>query len=123
MSAGPMKHTTTDRREQAILRLIHRTERMQANGTIASRQFSRWRMGTFLAGAAITIGVYQQAWFHTGNGLLLDLPHWVSHYILVSPAIEIPIASITALVGNQKRQPGSTPTRLATHIRQRTPGS
>jgi MutS-like protein len=71
MSAGPMKRTTTDRREQAILRLIHRTERMQAKGKVASRQFSRWRMGTFLAGAAITIGVYQQAWFHTGNGLLL----------------------------------------------------
>lgn len=71
MSAGPMEHTSTDRREQAILRLIHRTERMQAKGATASQQFSRWRMGIFLAGAAITIGAYQQAWFHTGNGLLL----------------------------------------------------
>lgn len=71
MSAGPMEPTSTDRREQAMLRLIHRTERMQAQGAIASQQFSRWRMGIFLAGAAITIGVYQQAWFHTGNGLLL----------------------------------------------------
>ncbi|MDT3776648.1 hypothetical protein PJI16_03630 [Nitrospira sp. MA-1] len=66
-----MEHTSTDRREQAILRLIHRTERMQAKGATASQQFSRWRMGIFLAGAAITIGAYQQAWFHTGNGLLL----------------------------------------------------
>ncbi|HNP61065.1 MAG TPA: hypothetical protein PKM72_09510 [Nitrospirales bacterium] len=66
-----MERISTDRREQAILRLIHRTERMQAKGAIASQQFSRWRMGIFLAGAAITIGVYQQAWFHTGNGLLL----------------------------------------------------
>lgn len=71
MSEGPMKRTTTDKREQAIRRLIQRTERVQAKGATASRQFSRWRMGTFLAGAAITIGVYQQAWFHTGNGLLL----------------------------------------------------
>ncbi|HNP29446.1 MAG TPA: hypothetical protein PKK23_10395 [Nitrospirales bacterium] len=66
-----MERSSTHQREQAVLRLIHRTERMQAQGTIASQQFSRWRMGTFLAGAAITIGVYQQAWFHAGNGLLL----------------------------------------------------
>lgn len=71
MSPGPMERSSTDRREQAMLRLIHRTGRMQAQGAIASQQFSRWRMGIFLAGAAITIGVYQQAWFHTGNGLLL----------------------------------------------------
>lgn len=66
-----MECPSTDQREQAILRLIHRTERMQAQGALASRQFSRWRMGTFLTGAAITIGAYQLAWFHTGNGLLL----------------------------------------------------
>ncbi|MDR4461937.1 MAG: MutS family DNA mismatch repair protein [Nitrospirales bacterium] len=66
-----MEPSSTDRREEAILRLIHRTERMQAKGAIASQRFSRWRMGIFLAGAAITVGVYQQAWFHTGNGLLL----------------------------------------------------
>jgi hypothetical protein len=66
-----MELSSTDKREQAILRLIHRSERMQAQGALASRRFSRWRMGVFLAGAAIAIGLYQQAWFHTGNGLLL----------------------------------------------------
>jgi hypothetical protein len=66
-----MKSSSTDTREQALLRLIHRSERMQAQGAHASRHFSRWRMGVFLAGAGISIGLYQQAWFHTGNGLLL----------------------------------------------------
>lgn len=58
-------------REQALLRLIGRSERKQAQGALASRQFSRWRMGVFLTGSAITIGLYQQAWFHAGNLFLL----------------------------------------------------
>ena len=44
---------------------------MQAQGALVSRRFSRWRMGVFLAGAGLSTGLYQQAWFHTGNGLLL----------------------------------------------------
>lgn len=66
-----MKLSSTDKREQALLRLIHRSERMEAKAALASRNFSRWRMGVFLAGAAMTTGLYQQAWFHAGNGLLL----------------------------------------------------
>ena len=66
-----MELSSIDKREQALLRLIHRCERMEAQGVLASRRFSRWRMGVFLAGAAIATGLYQLAWFHTGNGLLL----------------------------------------------------
>ena len=44
---------------------------MQAQGALVSRRFSRWRMGVFLAGAGLSTGLYQQAWFQTGNGLLL----------------------------------------------------
>ena len=66
-----MKRSSTDKREQALLRLIQRSERMQARGHLASRNFSRWRMGVFLAGAGISTALYQQAWFHAGNGLLL----------------------------------------------------
>lgn len=44
---------------------------MEAQGVLASQRFSRWRMGVFLAGAAMASGLYQLAWFHTGNGLLL----------------------------------------------------
>lgn len=65
-----MKSSSTDKREHALLRLIHRSERMQAKGALASRRFSRWRMGVFLAGAWLSIGLYQQAWFHAGNGVL-----------------------------------------------------
>jgi len=66
-----MERSSTDKREQALLRLIQRSERMQAKGHLASRNFSRWRMGVFLAGAGISTVLYQQAWFHAGNGLLL----------------------------------------------------
>jgi len=66
-----MERSSTDKREQAFLRLIQRSERMQAQGNLASRNFSRWRMGVFLAGAGISFGLYQQAWFHAGNGILL----------------------------------------------------
>ena len=66
-----MELSLTDKREQALLRLIRRCERMQAHGALTSRNFSRWRLGVFLAGAALSIGLYQLAWFHTGNALLL----------------------------------------------------
>jgi hypothetical protein len=66
-----MPTSSTQKREQSLLRLIRRSERMQTQGALTSRLFSRWRMGVFLAGTAITISLYQQAWFHAGNVFLL----------------------------------------------------
>src|SRR5690606_17325086 len=44
---------------------------MQGQGILASQSFSRWRLGVFLTGAAITVVLYQMAWFHAGNAILL----------------------------------------------------
>jgi hypothetical protein len=66
-----MKRSLTEYREQALIRLIRRSTTMQARGEETSRNFSRWRLGVFLAGAIVSTGLYQLAWFHTGNILLL----------------------------------------------------
>lgn len=58
-------------REQALLRVLRRLDRFTHHGQEASQQFSRWRLGVFLTGAALCLGFYQHAWFHAGNLLLV----------------------------------------------------
>ena len=65
-----MSHSLHHQREQALTRALRRWQRLQDRGLTASSQFSRWRLGVFLTGAAICLGLYQQAWFHAGNLLL-----------------------------------------------------
>ncbi len=62
-----MHSPRTDQREQALTRLLQRANRLFAQGKTASQRFSRWRLIIFLIGAAVCIGFYQYAWFHSGN--------------------------------------------------------
>ena len=66
-----MHSPRTDQREQALTRLLHRADRLVIQDKAASQRFSRWRLTIFLLGAAVCIGFYQYAWFHTGNFALL----------------------------------------------------
>jgi hypothetical protein len=65
-----MKVSRTDQRRHALTRLLRRGERLAAKGNAASQQFSRWRLAIFLLGAIISVGLYQHAWFHSGNSIL-----------------------------------------------------
>lgn len=66
-----MNTEMTHQREQALIRGLRRLERLKAGGIEASRNFSRWRLGIFMIGAGLCVGLYQLAWFHEGNLLLL----------------------------------------------------
>ena len=66
-----MKSSLTDQRHNALIRLLRRGERLRTKGNLASQRFSRWRLGIFLLGAVICVGLYQHAWFHSGNILLV----------------------------------------------------
>lgn len=61
----------THPREQVFLRTLRRLEHLKNKGVEASSLFSRWRLGVFLIGTSLCIGVYQQAWFHAGNLLVV----------------------------------------------------
>ena len=66
-----MKTSRTDQRQEALTRLLRRGDRLTTQGNLASQRFSRCRLGIFLLGAASCIGLYQHAWFHSGNIVLL----------------------------------------------------
>jgi len=66
-----MKISRTDQRQEALTRLLRRGDRLTTQGNLASQRFSRYRLGIFLLGAAACIGLYQHAWFHSGNLVLL----------------------------------------------------
>ena len=66
-----MQYSRTNQRQDALTRLIRRGNRLTEQGNSASQRFSRWRLGIFLIGAAASIGLYQHAWFHSGNIVLL----------------------------------------------------
>ncbi len=66
-----MHYTHTDQRQDALTRLLRRGNRLTEQGKSASQRFSRWRLSIFLLGAAACIGLYQHAWFHSGNIVLL----------------------------------------------------
>ena len=66
-----MHYTRTDQRQDALTRLLRRGNRLTEQGKSASQRFSRWRLSIFLLGAAACIGLYQHAWFHSGNIALL----------------------------------------------------
>lgn len=65
-----MPSSRTEQRQAALTRLLRRGERLTAKGHAASQQFSRWRLTIFLIGAVICVGLYQHAWFHSGNSFL-----------------------------------------------------
>lgn len=66
-----MNASRTDQRRKALTRLLRRGETLAAQGKAASQRFSRWRLTIFLVGAVICVGLYQYAWFHSGNSLLV----------------------------------------------------
>lgn len=66
-----MPTSRTDQRQEALTRLLRRGDRLTAQGNLASQRFSRWRLGIFLLGASSCVGLYQHAWFHSGNLVLL----------------------------------------------------
>jgi hypothetical protein len=66
-----MKSSRTDQRQYALTRLLRRGDRLTAQGNTASQRFSRWRLGIFLMGAVSCVALYQHAWFHSGNIILL----------------------------------------------------
>ena len=66
-----MKISRTDQRQDALTRLLRRGVRLTTQGNLASQRFSRYRLGIFLLGAAACIALYQHAWFHSGNFVLL----------------------------------------------------
>ena len=62
-----MPSSRTDQRRNALTRLLRRGDRLTAQGNGASQRFSRWRLAIFLLGALTCVGLYQHAWFHSGN--------------------------------------------------------
>jgi len=66
-----MKSSRTDQRRDALTRLLRRGDRLTEQGNAASQRFSRWRLAIFLLCAIISVGLYQHAWFHSGNIALL----------------------------------------------------
>ncbi len=66
-----MTSSNTEKRRKALTRLLSRGERLMAQGNATSHRFSQWRLVIFLIGAAICVGLYQHAWFHAGNIVLL----------------------------------------------------
>ncbi|UCH90575.1 MAG: hypothetical protein JSU60_05530 [Nitrospirota bacterium] len=66
-----MNISRTDQRQDALTRLLRRGDRLAAQGNAASQRFSRWRLSIFLMGAVTCVTLYQHAWFHSGNIVLL----------------------------------------------------
>jgi hypothetical protein len=66
-----MNISRTDQRQDALTRLLRRGNRLAAQGNAASQRFSRWRLSIFLMGAVTCVALYQHAWFHSGNIVLL----------------------------------------------------
>ena len=66
-----MNQSRYHNREHALTRTIRRLTHARQQGLRASQQFSRWRLGVFLTGSISILSLYQHAWFHTGNGLLV----------------------------------------------------
>jgi MutS-like protein len=66
-----MNISYTDRRQNALTRLLRRGDRLAAEGNAASQRFSRWRLSIFLMGTVTCVALYQHAWFHSGNIVLL----------------------------------------------------
>ena len=58
-------------RENSLLRLIARIDRLLNLAAHTSARFTRWRLAIFLAGAAASITLFQQRWYHLGNGTLV----------------------------------------------------
>jgi hypothetical protein len=66
-----MTISRTEQRQDALTRLLRRGDRLAAKGNAASQRFSRWRVSIFLMGAVTCVALYQHAWFHSGNIVLL----------------------------------------------------
>jgi MutS-like protein len=54
-------------RLQSLHRTIHRLDRFLARAKQASDGYTRWRLAIFLCGAAVTVTLFHQAWYHAGN--------------------------------------------------------
>ena len=66
-----MNISRTDQRRDALTRLLRRGDRLTKQGNTTSQLFSRWRLVIFLLGAVTCVALYQHAWFHSGNIVLL----------------------------------------------------
>jgi hypothetical protein len=56
-----------NRRRQSLQRMIRRLDRSLARAKEASDRYTRWRLAIFLSGAAVTVSLFHQAWYHAGN--------------------------------------------------------
>ncbi len=65
-----MGYQSSQLREHSLLRLIRRCEGLSLLGDQGSQLYTKWRLGIFATGSLVVIGLYQNAWFHTGNALL-----------------------------------------------------
>ena len=66
-----MGYQSSQLREHSLLRLIRRCERLSFLGDQSSQLYTKWRLGIFATGCVTVVGLYQNAWFHTGNALLM----------------------------------------------------
>src|SRR5690242_15436452 len=57
-------------RLQSLQRTIRRLDRSLARAKEASDRYTRWRLAIFLSGAAVTVSLYHQTWYHAGNASL-----------------------------------------------------
>lgn len=57
-------------RRQLLQRTIRRLDRSLARAKEASDRYTWWRLGIFLCGAAVTVSLFHQAWYHAGNASL-----------------------------------------------------
>jgi hypothetical protein len=66
----PSPHTL-QHRENSLLRLIAKIDRLLDRAIRTSAQFTRWRLAIFLVGAAVSVALFQQRWYQLGNGTLV----------------------------------------------------
>ena len=66
----PSPHTP-QHRENSLLRLIARIDRLLDRATRTSARFTRGRLAIFLTGAVASVTLFQQRWYQAGNGTLV----------------------------------------------------
>ena len=57
-------------RRQSLQRSIRRLDRFLSRAKEASDRYTWWRLAIFLCGAAVTVSLFHQAWYHAGNASL-----------------------------------------------------
>lgn len=68
-------------REQALQRLLRRTDRLLQNGLRASATFTRWRLVLFVTALLCTITLYRLSWYQAGN---LSLGSFLAFFLILA---------------------------------------